>query len=195
MTSACAKVKQSIRRKDLFGVPVMLSFQGETSFNTVCGGIVSITLIVALTVGFFYQLHQLIFHPVFMTLPSQISLGKQIVTLPSFESTLAVQVFNMQGDTNSVLRIQFMQSIDEKTYTVIPGVYCRDFYSEQIEAERNGQSPDDFYIKNFNSTIDDKFWVCPNTTALYMADGGPLLAEVVPCGQAQGDEYAAGVTC
>ena len=109
-------MKKSIREQDLFGVPVMLSFQGETSFNTVCGGIVSMTLMMALSVGFLYQLFQLVYHPVFMTYPSQIELGKQIVTLPSFESTLAVQVFNMQGNTNAVLRIQFMQSVDSMTY-------------------------------------------------------------------------------
>ena len=110
MASTCTKVKKTISRQDLFGVPVLLSFEGERAFNTFFGGVLSVAIVVALTVGFICRLHKLISQPVFMTLPEAFAFGRQIVSFPTSESTVAVQVFNVAGGkTIETLRVQFSQ--------------------------------------------------------------------------------------
>ena len=70
MASICHKLCQQIKNFDLFGIPVQLTYRGETKFNTVFGGCVSMMLVVVLGVGFVYQLHSLYYNPEFMSYPA-----------------------------------------------------------------------------------------------------------------------------
>ena len=65
---------------------------------------------------------------------------------------------------NQDLRIVFQDS-DGKT---IPAVYCEDLFADQIEAEKNGTTPDSqFYTETYSSHDASDFfkWICPNITS------------------------------
>ena len=64
------KLKELIRSRDLFGKPVQLTYKGKSAFNTVCGGCVSLLLILVILVGACYQLVNLIGEPTFSSLPA-----------------------------------------------------------------------------------------------------------------------------
>ena len=58
MKKILAKLGELIKSKDLFGVPVQLTYKGQSSFNTLCGGCVSILIIVSLVPYFVVELDQ-----------------------------------------------------------------------------------------------------------------------------------------
>ena len=52
MTKLCFKVGSYVKESDLFGIPVQLTYKGQSAFNTLCGGIVSLMLISGLSIYF-----------------------------------------------------------------------------------------------------------------------------------------------
>ena len=59
----CAKLKAKIRSRDMFAVPVSLTYRGERAFYTFCGGCISTLLILGLMVYFFIEFHREYVHP------------------------------------------------------------------------------------------------------------------------------------
>ena len=59
----CTKIIQAVKSKDLFAVPVQLTYKGERAFSTLCGGGLSILLILGLTAYFAIGMHDLTLHP------------------------------------------------------------------------------------------------------------------------------------
>ena len=53
-----AKIRSTIKSQDMFAVPVQLSYRGAKSFNTVCGGLASIFLVLFLIAYFAFEMHQ-----------------------------------------------------------------------------------------------------------------------------------------
>ena len=58
-----------VRGSDLFGIPVQLTYKGSSSFNTICGGCVSILLVISLAVYFSFSLSEEFFNPQFLMTP------------------------------------------------------------------------------------------------------------------------------
>ena len=56
MVEFFTKVGNMIRGTDLFGVPVQLTYKGQTAFNTICGGCISILLVISLATYFSLEL-------------------------------------------------------------------------------------------------------------------------------------------
>ena len=50
------KLQNKIREQDMFGMRVQLTYKGEKAFNSVCGGLATICMIIALLFVFFYEL-------------------------------------------------------------------------------------------------------------------------------------------
>jgi len=65
MTSFCNKLEAKIRAQDLFGIPVQLTYKGESAFNTTCGGCVSMIFVFCFVVGFFFELRSYWLEPQF----------------------------------------------------------------------------------------------------------------------------------
>ena len=63
MAEFFTKVGNVVRGTDLFGVPVQLTYKGRTTFNTICGGCLSILLVIGLVVYFALEFHQEWLHP------------------------------------------------------------------------------------------------------------------------------------
>ena len=62
-------MRKFITDLDLFGVPVMLTYRGKTSFNTMCGGVVSVLLMLFLVGLFVYELYMEYKYPSFYIMP------------------------------------------------------------------------------------------------------------------------------
>ena len=71
MTTLCNKLGEQIKSFDQFAVPVQLNYRGNTSFNTVLGGCISMLLGLALSITFFVQLESLFYHPEFLSTPTE----------------------------------------------------------------------------------------------------------------------------
>ena len=60
MASIFGKAKEKVKGADLFGQPVQLTFKGNATFNTCCGGLVSIVFVLAMMAVFATELHGLL---------------------------------------------------------------------------------------------------------------------------------------
>lgn len=81
MPNCCTRLAPRIKRRDLFGVPVQLTYNGQVAFNTVCGGIVSILFMLLFAIGFAYQLYFHIMEPQFMNYPPHIDYSESSAQL------------------------------------------------------------------------------------------------------------------
>ena len=61
----CKNSANLIREQDYFGVPVNLSYKGSSSYNTYCGGIVTILVVIACSVSFCISLHETLTNPIY----------------------------------------------------------------------------------------------------------------------------------
>ena len=86
----------AVRGLDLFAVPVSLTYKGNTKFNTLCGGCLSLVMILSLLTYAVMDLHFLMVHPVLTgnserTYFSLIN-NTDAYRIPTQESTLAVSI-------------------------------------------------------------------------------------------------------
>ena len=68
-TTAASKIANAIKMQDLFAVPVQLHYRGKPAFNTVCGGCVSILLVMSVIAFFSYEFHKVNMEPVYDQYP------------------------------------------------------------------------------------------------------------------------------
>ena len=47
----CKKISQSVRRRDLFAIPVQLTYKGQRKFHTLLGGFCTVILTIAAVVS------------------------------------------------------------------------------------------------------------------------------------------------
>ena len=157
MVNLFSRVSRFITDQDLFGIPVQLTFKGDSAFNTFCGGCVSIIFIVTFTVIFCLQLHTSWTHPKFQSYPPELDYNiDSVVIEPMTGSTWAIGINVTEAQSRlksaeSALQIQFQQTTPDPDGEPITfdGVYCKDLYADQIEAERNGTSSNQDFTKNF----------------------------------------------
>ena len=78
----CKKVKKAVRKQDLFGEPVMLTFNGETHFKTWQGGLISIIIVLGLASAFGFRIYQELNAPEFIRYPSEFDNRNSTVQVP-----------------------------------------------------------------------------------------------------------------
>ena len=78
--------------------------------------------------------------------------------------------------------------------TTYDGVYCKDLYADQIEAERNGTSSNQDFTRAFADYYTEPM-ICPNTTNVTINIDRKLAVKILPCGKAKGAAYAKDTSC
>ena len=81
------KLKEFVRGKDLFAVPVQLNYKGQRKFNTLLGGCCSIFLLVGILVAFSFNLYYHIDEPEFIKSSTNSYLSYDNNTMPFEMST------------------------------------------------------------------------------------------------------------
>ena len=134
-------VRNFLRERDLFGVPVNLTFRGRSEFQTQLGGCCSLLLILFAMCYFAFYLKYYIEKPGFtssydMDYTAYQTDGK-IFSLNTTQQTVAVALLK-GGDTSGVssyFRVQFQvyntNDISDPVQYV-PAVLCNDLYAEEI---------------------------------------------------------------
>ena len=97
------KIAPAIKSRDIFGVPVQLTYKGQVAFNTVTGGIFSIIFLLTFLVGFVYQLYMVTSDPEFMNYPPKIDFSETSATIyTTTGTTMAFAVNKFEADENQV---------------------------------------------------------------------------------------------
>ena len=157
MANLCKKISPAIKRQDLFGIPVQLTYNGQVAFNTVFGGIVSILFMLALAAAFSYQLYVQITDPKFMNYPPRVDYSEKTTKLNTTTGTTLAYAVNKFYADESQVRIKFLAPDNSK----IDAVYCRDLYKEQIEAEVDIDDGTDYFTQMFSDQLvdfDSAYW-------------------------------------
>ena len=63
MSGLFAKATEKVKSADLFGQPVQLTYKGNATFDTCCGGLVSVVFVLAMTAIFIVDLTELLINP------------------------------------------------------------------------------------------------------------------------------------
>ena len=50
--------RRQVRKQDIFGIPVQLTYKGDTTFNTFCGGCISILFVLTFLTVFSLRLYE-----------------------------------------------------------------------------------------------------------------------------------------
>ena len=139
MGSTFTTLQLAIKNQDLFGVPVQLSYKGQTAFNTVCGGCLSVLIMMTFSVYFAVEIRQLYLHPEYLSTPYTLSFGSRTINVPTSEGLIAVGLTSItnstelsQTTTNKMARVTFNKEVGG----YVPGVYCTDLFSQEIAAEQ-----------------------------------------------------------
>ena len=88
----CRSIKRAVRSRDLFGAPVMLTFNGESQFKTWQGGLVSILILLSLAGGLSYRLYQELNAPEFISLPPLYDYNDSKVNVKASDNTMLVRM-------------------------------------------------------------------------------------------------------
>ena len=108
-------------------------------------------------------------------------------------------------DQLKVLRMAFTPNLTEGIAGVfIPAVYCAEYFQDEIEAEKSGQSSSTFYTDTYGYKMGDQGlphsqWICPNLTQSTLSAKGVhnLLATVQECANGVGSDpsFAPDIDC
>ena len=121
---------------------------------------------------------------------------------PELGNTVALAL-NPFSATKGQVRVEFeYYDLDEGRWGALDAVYCKDLYSEQIEAELTSIVKTSFFSDTFNNYYpfgeedDGVAWICPDILApLDITYNYPLRVKAVPCKDAVKAVYAASKTC
>ena len=180
---------------DQFGIPVQLTYKGQSSFQTILGGLVSLILVIVFAVGFFVQFYEALFKPAFFNYPPRYDFSEtHAVISPREGNTLAVavQVFNETDelDADKEVRVKFLGPLAKR----IDAVYCADFYKDEIEQERNGTVKTNYFTDIFGNGNELK-WICPDIEQFEIDYNYGLSASVVQCNLETEAKYADSEEC
>ena len=195
MSGIFSKIKASIKSGDLFGVSVQLTYKGEEKFKTFCGGCVSLFFLLTMVLYFAYEFETAYYHPTYWNTPIIHDMSaRQSQLYPQYGNTIAISLesYEEKEEIPQNYRVQyFLREFVNKT--VVDAVYCSDLYASQLANEANDSSKEFQY---FTNVFTNRNWICPNLTqTLTLSKNISLHAEVVQCGQAQGDVYAKDIKC
>ena len=190
-----------IRQRDLFGIPVQLTYKGAPAFNTICGGCVSIIMMLGFAVMFCINLYGVWFEPQFLNFPISKNYDLSKVRLkPSNGNTIAgLVVFSDEStkdwSADPYVRVQFHQSNVDVLDAWYDGVYCTDLYADQIAREKEDPDAGNDFTEMFADYLGQK-WICPNVTGeIDIMNGQSLVMNFLSCDQALATKYAEGVAC
>ena len=101
------------------------------------------------------------------------------------------------------MRVEFeYYDVVKGSWGALDAVYCKDLYSEQIEAELTSEVKTSFFSTTFSdyhpfgAEDDGVAWICPDVIEpLEITYSYPLRAKAVPCKDAVKAVYAASETC
>ena len=89
----CTKITQAVKSQDLFAVPVQLTYRGERAFSTLCGGGISIILILGLTAYFAIGMRKELQKPEYLQLPPRYKFDYEETTIRIQDgNTLAIKI-------------------------------------------------------------------------------------------------------
>jgi len=81
-----------VKSQDLFGITVQLTYKGQRSFSTACGGCLSILIVVGFTVGFILQFYKLYSQPEWLSTPETYTFGNMNIDVPQNQATVAISL-------------------------------------------------------------------------------------------------------
>ena len=100
-----------VKKRDFFGTPVTLTYKGQSAFNTVCGGCISMLMVLFFCVLFAIQFHGFYMNPQYRNLPPGYNYGIDSVTVnPMLGSTVAVNIYSTSAtlpEAGQIIRAQF----------------------------------------------------------------------------------------
>lgn len=153
------KAQEWISECDVFAEPVHLSFKGNSRFQTVCGGLLTIILGVAMVGLLGDYFYVALFDPTFNSV-SQLSIEPIYknftpINVTTTNSTVAVFIDDDQYDPEfDYFRVMFKQN-----NTYFPAAYCQDLYQKEIDDDAG-----DGFFKYANEWHEGM--ICPDTTNL-----------------------------
>ena len=127
-----------LKRQDLFGVPVQLTYRGESAFSSPVGGCCSIMLVLITMALFGVYSHDFYHNPEYSTSATVKYIDfmdwSEHYELPTNRTTMAVYIYSARYlYASKYLRARFYSS--NGTLTPIKAVFCEDFYADKIAAE------------------------------------------------------------
>lgn len=134
-----SKLTELVENSDLFARPVSLSFKGRSSHKSICGGLVSILVVLGVVIESCFTLRGLIKEPNYNQYPTTFDYDyDRNITLNLVENMVSYKLLSKfkvsgQKDLYGSLRVVFA---DENGS--VPTVYCTDFFAKQIAAEASG---------------------------------------------------------
>ena len=180
-------ILNKVRGRDLFAVPVSLTYKGKRRFNTLCGGCCSIFLLLSFTIYAVLDLFSLIVHPDLMGNVEKRYLSTvdndYMYNITTQNSTLAVriveEVISME-EINKLMRVVFWRSNNGKL-DFIPAVNCSDFFADKDDRA--------FFDDVFHPTTTQ--YVCPDTSEISVLNWDiVIIADIYPCIHAKSEGYS-----
>ena len=170
----CKKIASCVKSSDLLGVPVTLTHRGQPTYDSVCGGFITLLITVGLSLFIGWQLEVELLQPEFFTLPPAHSSNSTLSFQQNGDSMIAYLVYGGnstdQSDLNRYLRVTFFEQTN--VTTSIPAVYCKDLFAVEIANEKRGDSDDTYFTDAFETTTvlpdvpeGTYDWICPNMTS------------------------------
>ena len=144
-----------------------LTQNGKDTYRSTLGGLVSIVIGTFTLVYGTLQMYTLFYHPVYNQLPPEYDYdyNKNIEVDWSLNMVSYMLIDPNLNDPLETLRVVFQP--EQITNDVIPAVYCKDYYADEIAAEKNDQSNSTFYTDKYGFLGDygQSMWICPNLTS------------------------------
>ena len=194
MSGIFSKIKELVKSGDLFGVKVQLTYKGVDKFKTFCGGCATLFFLLTMVLYFAYEFDHVYHHPQYWNTPPNHDWSVQESQLyPQYGNIVAISLESYEREEiQQNYRVQYFLR-DFVNKTVVDAVYCSDLYATQLANEANDSST---HYQYFTDVFSNRNWICPNLTqTLTLSRNISLHAEVVQCGQAQGDVYAKDIEC
>ena len=184
MASFLNRIEQGVKSFDLYGEQVQLTYKGNATFDTCCGGIVSLIFMIAMTVTFGLQFIDLVRNPEYQNFAPTYEYD-QSFRVENADSMVAIQISGRDYYKNLLTNDEIMQDLrvwfklTNETY--VDAVYCKDLYADLIDRASQSDSP---RAQFFADQFKDSFYVCPNVTSFVFLDKDSTMSlKVGKCGK------------
>ena len=128
---------QKIKSFDLFAIPVQLTYNGQSAYFTLCGGCVSLILIIGLSTYFGLGVREAYINPRYSKSPAEFNYITQGGSIqPQYGNTLAVSIDNDSLDNvHEFFRVTFTIEDENEELSYPDAVWCDELYRDQIQKE------------------------------------------------------------
>ena len=134
--------------------------KGKNSYQSTFGGIVSLIMVTILLGYGGYRVYQLYENPEYYSMPSTYDFkSDRTIELDLRKNMVSYKLMSEDDNPLESLRIVFWSDFD----TVIPAIYCSDYYATEIAAEKSGESTSTFYKDNYDDSAEEgsSKLICP----------------------------------